>query len=133
MKKLIIMRGIVGAGKSTKAKELANGYGVICSADNFFLKNGEYVFNPRFLKNAHDACKDKAAHYMKAKTDLVIIDNTNTQKWEYQPYLDMAKEFGYEVEIVMVGNLTDIDLYSSRNVHGVSKEVIERMARRFEL
>ena len=33
---------------------------VVCSADHFFEKSGEYVFNPWKLKDAHAECQQKA-------------------------------------------------------------------------
>ena len=140
MKKLIVLRGIPGCGKSTVAEDVANEYvemgytADICSADYFFEdENGQYKFDGSMLNQAHYQSRDDADDAMSAGINLVIIDNTNTQKREYQPYIDMANEYGYDVVIQMVGNLTDIELYASRNTHGVPKEVIERMAKRFEL
>lgn len=143
MKKMIVMRGLPGSGKSTEVtKIIANfcnshlGYStVVCSADHFFLdSNGEYHFNPKMIGDAHAACKEKAQKFMNAGVDLVIIDNTNTQYWEYQPYLTMAETYNYEVEIVKVGGILpeNVELYAQRNTHGVPKEAIKRMAERFQ-
>ena len=45
MRKVIIMRGPSGSGKSTYIqKHFPDAY--VCSADHFFIKNGEYVFEP---------------------------------------------------------------------------------------
>lgn len=52
-KRLIIMRGISGSGKSTLAKELAGKNGLIFSTDEFFMNNGEYVFDVAKLHWAH--------------------------------------------------------------------------------
>jgi predicted kinase len=71
---------------------------------------------------------------MKLGVDLILVDNTNTQKWEYQPYLDMAYAFKYDTEEIIVGSLDDDSLleYAERNEHGVPLEAIQRMANRFE-
>lgn len=132
MKKLIIIRGLSGSGKSTKARELAGNSGLILSADNYFTKEGKYEFKASLLPEAHALCKSLANEAMASGRELVIIDNTNTRKWEYANYLEMASIYGYETEIQMVGNLTDTELYTKRNTHGVPKEAIERMAKRFE-
>ena len=132
MKELIILRGLPGSGKSTRAKELATDESIICSADDFFIHNGIYRFDANRLHEAHETCFAKAKQAMILNTQTIIIDNTNTQKWEYQKYLDLAYMYGYEVDIEMIGNLTDIEIYHKRNTHNVPKEAIERMAKRFE-
>lgn len=43
------MRGVPGSGKSTKAKKLAGSNGVIYSTDDFFMKNGEYIYDVKFI------------------------------------------------------------------------------------
>jgi len=142
MRKLVVMRGLPGSGKSTKAQALIDevvakdpGAKVaLCSADQFFtnLTTGEYKFDPKLLGRAHETCAHRAALSMEAGCVLVVIDNTNTTKWEYSRYLDMAKYYGYEVEVCMVGNLTDLDLYAARNTHRVPLAAIQKMAKRFE-
>lgn len=37
---IILMRGVPGSGKSTKAKKLAGTSGIVYSTDDFFMKNG---------------------------------------------------------------------------------------------
>lgn len=37
---LILMRGLPGSGKSTKAKKLADNIGIIFSTDDFFMIKG---------------------------------------------------------------------------------------------
>ena len=96
-------------------------------------ERGQYEFDPKYLRRCHQLCKEKVTDEMIKETNLIILDNTNTQEWEYIPYLNLAIIYGYESEIIMVGNLIDIDLYHSRNVHGVPLETLKRMAERFEI
>ena|SRR3990167_5952899 len=147
MNQLIILKGLPGSGKSSRAKQIieddfndqlrnngiGHGAGIICSADQYFERSGTYQFDPKLLSAAHNWCKNKTYNALSLGRELVVVDNTNTQKWEYQPYLEWAEEFGYEVKIEMVGNLTDVYLYFSRNIHGVPLEVIKKMATRFQL
>lgn len=146
--KLVIMRGVSGAGKSTKAKEIVKDFlnsrkkknldavSIICSADKFFIDHasGKYNFDHKQIGMAHAWCKGNVNAAMELETDLIVLDNTNTQKWEYQAYIDMAKHYGYSHEIVTVGKLDEQSLkeYANRNVHGVPLEAIKRMAKRFE-
>lgn len=43
------MRGLPGSGKSTKAKKIAGELGVIYSTDDFFMVNGQYVFDGKMI------------------------------------------------------------------------------------
>ena len=139
MRKLIVLRGIAGSGKSTKAKQLmaeCSGISVCCSADNYFINAaGQYVFDAKRLPAAHTYCKGKCEGAMEAQADLVIIDNTNTRRFEFEAYVKMAKKYGYETEELIVGGLSEeeLDLCIKRNIHNVPKETIRKMAVRFEV
>ena len=115
---------------------------VICSTDSYFLnEDGEYVFDASKLGQYHGMNQYKAHQYMFMKTGLVIIDNTNTTHKEMKPYKESAEQFGYEVEEEWVDEVelldpealpSYIDICAERNTHGVPKEAIERMAKRFQ-
>jgi predicted kinase len=141
MGKVVLLRGLSGCGKSTKAMEMywaADDCGksaVICSADKYFERpDGYYAFDAKELPQAHQWCQQEAEMAMVHRVDLVIIDNTNTRRWEMEPYLKMANRYMYEVEEVIVGGKEekDIQIYASRNKHGVPIESIRRMASRWE-
>jgi predicted kinase len=133
---LIIMRGCSGSGKSTRAKELAKEEpdSIVCSADDFFMQDGKYNFDVKLLGKAHSACLNKAVQAMRLGIKRVIIDNTNTRKWEYEKYIGVAKHLMYEVRTEVVGQLDDASLkvYANRNKHGVSLDIIRKQAERFE-
>lgn len=85
---LIIMRGIPGAGKSTKAKTLVD-KGEIHSTDNLIEKSGDYKaffakmiaskdFSP--LMKMHAQNVKNAIASINAGISPVIIDNTNINK-----------------------------------------------------
>ena len=142
MRKLIVMRGLPGSGKSIVARDLFRQHqlqddkfmGAICSADDFFIdpSNGSYKFNSQLLGKAHGFCKFKVTQAMRRNFDLVIIDNTNIMKWEYEPYVSLVRRYNYETEIKTVGNLTDLATYAERNTHMVPLEAIQKMATRWE-
>jgi len=144
MSLLMVMRGVSGSGKSTRARELMNEFMEqnpealvhVCSADEFFInsKTGKYEFDSKKLPQAHAWCKGRAYAAMSMGADLVIVDNTNTQKWEYEPYLEMAYLFKYDTEECVVGEFDSdsLMLYAQRNEHGVPLSAIMRMANRFE-
>ena len=66
-------------------------------------------------------------------SNVCVIDNTNTQHWEYEKYVEAAKENGFMVQVITVDwKREDIPLYAERNSHGVPEEAIQRMADRWE-
>ena len=129
--KCYIMQGVPGSGKSTIAETYA-GFGVIVSADTFFVKlgNGTYNFQPARLPDAHRECY---LDFCKAVADgvaVVVVDNTNTTPTEIAPYERHATAFGYEVEIVRV--MCDPVVAAARNTHGVPEKGVLAMHDRIQ-
>lgn len=138
MKTLYILRGLPGSGKSTLAKIICEGseeHTTICSTDIFFVKDGQYKFDPTKLGWAHQQNKNKCYEAMKSGYGCIVIDNTNIKRADFKPYLDMAAERGFSVQEIIVGKFDEesIKIYAARNTHGVPIEAIKRMAERFQL
>lgn len=109
------MRGLPGSGKSTWAKK--QDADVIVSADDWFMRSGEYKFNPAELPAAHDACLSRFLDAIQHGTRYVIVDNTNLKVWEIAPYYRLAQLFGYAVSIACMDTLLSTCL--KRNTHKV--------------
>ena len=149
-KVLIIARGIPGSGKSYSANKVADATGgTIFSTDDFwFNKEGKYVFNPAKIAQAHGWNQHRAKKAMLEGKTPVIIDNTNTTKREYAPYLQMAKRFDYSVEFLMpdspwweeiaprIKDKTftdkDVKVFVDKNSHDVPEATIRKMMERFQ-
>jgi len=140
MKKLVVMRGVPGSGKSTAARTLLalyteQGYeGGIFSTDDFFVKNGVYTFHPGAIGHAHAWNTVRALMAMIESLPVVIIDNTNTTAWEPRNYVKAGLLLGYEVEIVEPGTTWafDAEECAKKTVHGVPVETIRAMLVRWE-
>lgn len=130
-KKVIILRGISGSGKSTYIKNNIEDHSAICSADHYFIDRvtGNYNFDPMKLHAAHKQCQSKFKSFLEKSQPLVVVDNTNTRIKEMSFYLDNAKEFGYEIEVVRL--IVDPEIAMRRNAHGVPPEAILAMHNRF--
>ena len=132
-----ILRGLVGTGKSMLANALGN-EGSIFSTDDLFMVDGEYQFDPSKLGEYHAENLRLATAFMERFAPYTnnvncVIDNTNTQAWEYEKYEEVAKKNGFMVQVITVDwNAQDIPLYAERNSHGVPIEAIQRMADRWE-
>jgi predicted kinase len=133
---LIILRGVPGCGKSTVAEFLAmyvDGIGqsskyTICCADDFFMKDGEYKFNPKALGIAHKVCTEKCEKAMIAGEERVIVANTSTTEKELKPYMELAEKHGYMVFSLIVENR-----HGGTNVHNVPEESLTKMVERFSV
>ncbi len=129
-KSLYIVRGVPGAGKSTFAKELANGIGAFnFEADQYFEdEEGNYHWNPAKVHLAHSWCQTNTRQVMSLMRSPVVVSNTFTTEKEMQPYLDMAAMFGYRVTTLIIENR-----HGNESVHNVPQNVIDKMTERFSI
>ena len=129
-KMLYLIRGLPGSGKSTLAQGLA---GLRVEADSFFMKETHsgrdyYSFDATQLHQAHKWCQSVAERWMQDREFPVIVSNTFTTEKEMKPYLDMAKEYGYDVTSIIVENR-----HGNKSVHDVPAETIDKMRNRFSV
>jgi predicted kinase len=135
-KVLYIVRGIPGSGKSTMAKMLVGEDFLVCEADKYFIdkETGEYNFDFTKIKEAHKFCQDTVETYMKDSLvndqfyREIAVSNTFTQEWEMEPYLELAKTYGYKTFSIIVENR-----HGGVNQHEVPDEVLTKMRERFEI
>lgn len=97
-KTLYILRGPSGVGKSTLAKDL--GAKETFSADDYFMKDDSYEFDPSDLAAAHGTCQKLTEEAMKNRVSPIAVDNTFTTRREIKPYAILAKNYGYKLEFV---------------------------------
>ncbi len=132
-----ILRGLPGSGKSTLAAQLQPISKHVHSTDKYFMdEHGEYLFEPAKLRENHE--KNKAAFKDDCENHVqtVVLDNTNSQLWEYADYALIATAEGYTVHHITVDrpkHEEHVALCAQRNIHGVPLEVIMKMSKRFEI
>ncbi len=132
-KKLIILRGLPGSGKSEKAKQLV-GNGVIHSTDNFFTRDGKYVFNSDNIGKFHCLNLMNSIRSMQKGISPIIIDNTNIIASHCAGYVDQGKLYGYEI-IIMEPDTPwafDVEELVKRNTHDTPIETIVDMLEQYE-
>jgi predicted ABC-type ATPase len=124
MKTVIILRGCSGSGKTTFTDfllENKNNVVEIC-ADNYFIKNGEYNFDPSKLGEAHQQCKIEFKNSLEdSSVDCIVIANTNTKDWEFEYYESMAKDNGCRVFHIVIENR-----HNGKNIHKVPEKVLDK-------
>lgn len=133
-KKLYIVRGVPGSGKSTFALNLVGSDFLVCEADKYFVVDGEYSFDGSKLEEAHESCRNRVETYMKDSLvndqfyREIAVSNTFTKEWEMQPYFDLAKQYGYMVFTIIVENR-----HGGTNQHGCPEDRVQAMRDRFEI
>lgn len=148
-----ILRGVSGIGKSTFTRRIVAASGAaceICSADDYFVNRntGRYDFDRSRLKEAHAFCKQRFAEALKKRVPLIFLDNTNTQRWHYEPYMDIVQSFnaaaaagqtagvlwsdgvvypGYALRVLEVEcpDASVLRRCAERNSHGVSWDILQ--------
>ena len=130
------MSGLPGSGKSTYIQNnLPNAR--VCSADNYFMRSGEYIFDATKLGEAHARCMFEFIescrglhHNLPLIFDNLVVDNTNTTNQELAPYMATAAAYGLAIEIVTLD--VPVDVAFARQTHGVPRKSMEHFARNLQ-
>ena len=158
---LYINRGLPGSGKSYTAEKLAPSEQIF-SADNFFTKDWhpqlgitkkelyDLNWNQDLVYKAHWWNNSNLHIAMQKGISPLVLDNTHVKRKEYTYPLELAKKYGYKVEIkepespwwkAYRKHLTDknpeklaelVDILHQKNSHGVSKQKLLKMAERWQ-
>ena len=124
---LFIMQGPPGSGKSSIAHSIRDSLSewsenevVIASADHYMVdEDGIYRFNKDKLPEAHKKCFEDVVDAVRRERD-VIVDNTNIYKQHVEPYIELASQAGYDVQVIRCYG-------RFKSVHDVPENVVERM------
>ena len=134
-KRLVVLRGLPGSGKSTVAKALdVDSQAGICNADDFRYSSQGYHFDPNRLSDVHRRCFTKCVELIDSDCPLIIIDNTNGHLWEYEAYMMLGRVTGYETKVVEVScpDQASLGRFVRRNVHRVPMDACVRMWKEWE-
>lgn len=129
MRTCIIMQGLPGSGKSTRAREIG---GLVLSTDEFW--GPEYAFDASRLREAHEWNQARFFEAVRAGVVRVVVDNTNMTRREAEPYAIFARAYGYAVEVVRPTTpwADDAAECARRCSHGIPLDRIEAMLARRE-
>ena len=109
-----------GAGKTEHAELIVGDHEdrAEITVDRFFEDdNGTYTFDFTRIKEAYEWCKNETKLLLEDEYEIVVVHNSFTRKWEAEPYFNLAKEHGYEVQVISLydGGTNDKD-FSDRSV-----------------
>jgi hypothetical protein len=130
---LILVRGLPGSGKTTLSNIIlmwpSSEKPDVISSDDFFVnENNEYIFDLLKTKEAINDCQNRCAQKMRIGTQRIVVANTFVEESEMEPYFEIAKMYNYRVHTIVVENR-----HGSKNVHGIPKEKIREMKKKFKI
>ena len=150
--RVILLVGCSGSGKSTYVRRHF-AEALVISADQYFENKarstgqtyGE-VWSLQDLGAAHSQCQQCFLEAIEGEVPIVVVDNTNVRPSDRQRYVRLARAFGVETELHVLGPWiygtpaptqeeygAYIDLCHRRNVHEVPREVIGQQIDRLDL
>ncbi len=143
IRRMYILRGVSGSGKSEVAQELTAGMSPasyeICSTIDYMTDGeGTFRWDARKLTELHLRNQADVQQACRRGVELVVVDNTNVHRWEMAPYEDIARNYGYRVHVLTVepprrtdGTVSTGALHA-RQIHSVPIGAIERQLSQFE-
>lgn len=137
IKKVFILRGLPGSGKShwiaEHRKQFATIGTIVVSADFYHMEQcgleSKYVFKKEKAREAHNKALLGFVMSLQHKTPVIYVDNTNISPWEISPFYRLAEVYGYEAEIVIMD--VHVDVAKARQTHGVPNETYDEMEQRW--
>lgn len=131
--KVIILRGLPGAGKTELCKALQNH--IYVSMDDYWTRDGQpYRFEKSEMRTAvawtHTKFYEALRDGQEKESALIVVDNTHTRTWEMDFYYDAASRAGWDVQFVRVE--ADIMVCMKRCQHPVPAYKMLEMRDRFE-
>ena len=135
---VIIVRGLPGSGKTKFIEAHIETQNIkdyaVCSANDFFKRGKKYRFNPRDLPQAHSQCMLDFVESLSSKTRTIFVNNPNSLLWEYQNYVNLAYEFGYDCKVyeLVCQSEDQVDVFRQRCNYKVNYQTCKTMYDRWE-
>ena len=125
MSKLVLIRGLPGSGKSTKAKEyIPNGFIHLESDEWHFNHLGQYIFETANSKKSHIWVELNTENFIRKGKD-VVVSNVFIKMPSIVPYYNIALRYKYDFEVISLPKrFTDI--------HNVPELTLKQMSDAFE-
>lgn len=140
MKKVVIMYGLPGSGKTKLAHQLYVEYHKqklkteVLSLDDYWYVGAEYCFKKTLLGHAIAWNVARLGKAILSDMDVVIVDDVNLSHADRKPYENLASEFGYVVEYRRPSTAWCFDIGHcwKMNRHGLTEERLTEMLNSYE-
>lgn len=106
----------------------------IISADDYFMRNGRYTYDGTKISEAHQYAQRTFMQRASKGYSPLIVDNTNMKYWELVPYIQVAIQYQFHVEIMepqTPWKFKARDL-AQKNKHGVPMDKIKKMMENYD-
>ncbi|MBD2503958.1 HAD-IIIA family hydrolase [Anabaena azotica] len=128
MKRLTIVRGCPGDGKTTLSMNLYGTDAKRIAADDMpglYDENGKYQSS--LQKQSHEWCKKQVEQWMKQGEEEIIVHNTFTRLIYIKDYLRLCEENDYSVHIVHSEAVIMNNGERTKSTHNVPSSILESM------
>ena len=124
MRKLYVLRGLPGSGKSTYARTLAQ---LVAEPDMFrYDENNEYEFDSTRNREVNAKAQMLCEFAMRTlKLQAVAVTATFTKTDMVMQYVRLGRKYGYSVTVIECAG-------DYGNVHGVPEKVLSQMREGWE-
>lgn len=112
--RLVLIRGLQGYGKSTKANGYREEGYQHFESDQFFESEGGYTFDETKLSQAHAWCLEQTRKAL-ADGEYVVVANVFATVQDVQPYVDL----GFDYQIIDA-------THKGKSIHQVPADVVKR-------
>lgn len=122
-RKVFIVRGVPGSGKTTLAKGIAKKYNTEeFEADHYLLNSeGKYEYDKNKLARAHSKCITEGFKHLQ-RNNTVVFANTFIHKSDIEFYAKYMKEQGIKAEVYIIQSN-----FAGKSLHNVPEEAVEKM------
>ena len=136
-RKVIIMSGVPGAGKSTYVRRTFPHEAKVFSDASYFMSSSTYRHDPRTAGHAaaREWCLKSFALFLAEDCYIdpppaIVIDNPNTTLLEIAPYYALSVAFGFEPEVRTI--FVKPAIAAARNHHHATLERVQEMAKELD-
>jgi predicted kinase len=112
--RLVLIRGLHGSGKSTKANGYREDGYQHFESDQFFQSTDGYAFDETRLPQAHAWCLEQTRKAL-AEGEYVVVANVFATEQDVQPYIDL----GFDYQIIDA-------THKGQSIHQVPADVVKR-------